>query len=327
MNLGLRLPTTSDAGPVEWAARAENRGFESVWQGELWGWNVFVQLAEVAQRTSDVRMGTAIVNVFSRSPAVLAMSGSSLDRLSGGRAVLGLGASTPKVVEDLHGREYDRPVRRTHETVELVAEFLSEDGTVDYDGEVFDISDFSAIGGDVAIYNAALGPANRRATGRLCDGWLPNNVPFSNFEAAFETIAEAARGAGRVPDNIEVAPWIHVVVDDEDPAGARDAVRDTIAYYVGSGEGYRNAIGTVFPAQADRIATAWRTGEREEARASVTDEMVDDLACTGSTEAVHDQLRTLVDETPIDLPIVDIPPGTDDDRVEQTFEAVAPDGL
>ncbi len=328
MDLGIRLPTTSGSHPADFAEKAEERGFESVWQGELWGWNVFVQLAEVAQRTSDVRIGTSIVNVYSRSPAVLAMSANSLDRLADSEVVLGLGVSTPTIVEGLHSMAFDQPVRRTHETAELVQRFLSDtDESVSYDGEIFQVGSFSPLGADVQIHNAALGPANLRATGRVCDGWMPNNVPFSAFEDVFGTIADAARNAGRDPDDIERAPWIHVAVNDEDPDAARDVIRNSVAYYVGSGDGYRNVVKRAFPEQADRVADAWQSGNHDEARSAVTDEMVEDLACAGTAEAATAKLRSLVDEQPIDLPIVDIPPFAGDDIVEQSFEAVAPDQL
>ena len=197
MAIGLMLPETADAGGAEFAVRAEGRGYESVWQGELWGENSFAEMAAVAERTSDVRIGTGIVNVFSRSPAVLAMGANSLDRLSDGRFVLGVGVSTPKAIEDLHGMSFEQPIRRTHEAVELVRLFTSDADSVDYDGKVFDVADFPGLSADVPVYNAALGPANRRVTARLCDGWLPNMVPYSELESAFEYVAEHAREADR----------------------------------------------------------------------------------------------------------------------------------
>ena len=327
MRLGLRLPSTADRSASDFAVRAEELGYESVWQGELWGANAFAELAAVATRTNEVRLGTAIVNVYSRTPAVLAMGAASLDRLSGGRAILGLGVSTPTAIEGLHGMGFERPIRRTVEAGELVAAFLGGEGTVEYDGEVFEAADFPALDADVPVYNAALGPANRRATGRAFDGWLPNNVPFSNVGSAFETIAGTAREAGRDPDAIEIAPWVHVAVDDDDPGAARDLVRGTVAYYVGSGEGYEAAVGAVYPEAAERIASAWRGGDRDAARASVTDELVADLGCAGTTEDVREQLRRVVDETPVDLPIVNVPAGADDAVVERTVTAVAPEAL
>lgn len=327
MRIGLKTPTAGGSTTAEYAVRAEERGYHSIWQDELWGDNPFVDLAVAAHQTTDIRLGTAIVNVYSRSPAVIAMGANSLDRVSDSRLLVGIGASTPKAIEDLHGMSYERPVRRTHETVELLDAFLGGAGPVDYEGEVFQVADVPALDADVPIYNAALGPANRRATGRLCDGWLPNNVPFSNLSSAFETVAAAAREADRDPAAIEVAPWIHVAVDDEEPAAARDLVRGTVAYYVGSSEASETAVGAVYPEAAERVASAWRAGDRDDARATVTAEMVDDLGCAGTTAAVRDRLRWILEETPTDLPIVDVPAGASEATIDRTIAAVAPESL
>jgi alkanesulfonate monooxygenase SsuD/methylene tetrahydromethanopterin reductase-like flavin-dependent oxidoreductase (luciferase family) len=315
---------SADRDTAAFAARAESLGYDSVWQGELWGWNVFVELAAAAERTDQVQLGTAIVNVFSRTPATIAMSAVSLARRSDDRAVLGLGTSTQTAVTNLQGLAFDRPVQRTHETVELVQAFLGNDGSVEYEGTVHESSGFPPLDQNVPIYNAALGPWNRRVTGRLCDGWLPNNVPFSELERMFEIVDDAAREDGRDPSEIDVAPWVHVAVDDQNPENARDLVRRTVAYYVGSGEGYRRAVATAFPEAAEVISERWNDGDRDGAIEFVTDDMVDDLGCAGTTAEVRDRLRRLVEETPVDHPIVDIPEWGDDALVERTLEAVAP---
>ena len=328
MHVGLLLPDIGEARPGELGERAEALGYDSVWSGELWGEDAFVRLSEVAARTDRVEVGTAIVNVFSRSPAALAQAAATLDRISDGRFSLGLGVSTPKAVEDLHGLAFERPVRRTHETAELVARFLSgEDaGRVDYDGEIFSVADFPALDADVPIYNAALGAANRRATGRVCDGWIPHNVPFDDVDAAFETVAEAAREAGRDPDAITVAPYVPSAVD-EDAETARDAIRGHLAYYVGSGEGYRRAVARRFPEEAERIADAWRGGDRRRAADEVTDEMVGALGVAGTPEEAREQLRALGDVDAIDRLLVDIPEQADRETFEATVEALAPSEL
>lgn len=322
MSTGVILPETVERSAPESAALAESLGYESVWLGELWGQNSFTELAAAAERTEEMLLGTGIINVYSRSPAVLAMGANSLDRLSGGRFRLGLGVSTPKAVEDLHGIPYERPIRRSHEAVELIDAFTGGEGRVDYDGEVFQVADFPALSADVPVYNAALGPANRRVTGRVCDGWLPNNVPASNLADAFEVVAEAAVERGRAPDDIDVRPWVHTAAAD-DPEVARDAVRGAIAYYVGNGEGYRKAVGAVYPEQADRVASEWRYGSRDDARTAVTEEMVDDLACAGTPADVRAGLRELAAQPVVDVPLATIPDGLDD-ATERTFEAAAP---
>ncbi|WP_336364445.1 LLM class flavin-dependent oxidoreductase [Halalkalicoccus salilacus] len=322
MTRGVLLPNVSES-TTEVATRIEELGYDSIWTGELWGTDAFVQLTTIAAHTDEVALGTAIANVFSRSPAALAGAAASLDEVASGPVRLGVGPSTPKAIEDLHGLEYDRPVRRMHETVELVKAYTADEGRVEYDGECFSVRDFPALEADVPVYTAALGPAARRATGRVAGGWLPHNVPFDWLSEAFETVAEAARGAERDPGTIDVAPYVPSAVA-EDPEEARGVVRGHLAYYVGSGEGYRRAVGERFPEEAERIADAWRAGERGRAREEVTDAMVGALGVAGTAEEARSQLAEIADLETVDEPIVVVPSNADDATVERTLEALAP---
>jgi len=305
------------------AARAEELGYDSVWTGELWGRDSFVALTEAATLTDEIQLGTAIVNVYGRSPATIAQAAVTLDRIADGRFSLGLGTSTEKVVEDLHAVPFDRPARRLHESVELVKAFLDAEGRVSYDGACYEVADFPSLSAEVPVYAAALGPATRRATGRTADGWLPHNIPFERLGAAFETIAETAREAGRDPAEIETAPYVPCAVS-EDPAEATAAIRGHLAYYVGSGEGYRRAVGAAFPGAADAVAEAWRAGEREEARAAVTDEMIRALGVAGAPEQAREQLAEIAALEAIDEVLVVLPDGTDEGLRAATLEALAP---
>ncbi|HET7323506.1 MAG TPA: LLM class flavin-dependent oxidoreductase, partial [Halococcus sp.] len=307
MTHGLLLPGVSDVSLPTLAVRAEELGYESVWMGELWGGSSPIQLAEIAGRTETITLGTAILNVYSRTPATLAMTASSLDRVSDGRFILGLGTSTQKAIEDLHSMNFERPVRRAHETIELTKRFLgtdkSEGGRVAYDGELFHAADFPALDADVPVYHAALGQANRRVVARLCDGWLPHNIPFPNLDEAFSYVADHAEQAGRDPADITVAPYVPAAVAD-DPEVARDAIRGHIAYYTGSGEGYRQAVASRFPDAAEQIAEAWHSGERKAAAGSVSDEMVSALGVSGTPDEARTQLHELTENSVIDHPIV-----------------------
>ncbi|SFS67215.1 LLM class flavin-dependent oxidoreductase [Halostagnicola kamekurae] len=324
MKLDLIVSEFGGSQPADLATRAESLGYDRLWLTELWGENAAVQLAEMAAATDEIGLGTAIVNVYSRSPALLSMTANSLERASDGRFVLGTGVSTKKVIEDLHGESFDRPVRRAHETIELVRQFTAGDGErVRYDGELLEVADFPALEADVPLYHAGLGPANRRVVGRLCDGWIPHNIPFSGLEAAFETVADAARERGRDPDDVTVAPYVPTAASD-DPEHAREILRRHVAYYVGSGEGYRNAVATEYEREAERIANAWRTGAREEATGMVTDEMVDDLGVAGDPATVRTRLRELAAESIVDRPIVVIPEPASESLREETVRAAAP---
>lgn len=324
MPVDLLVSEIGDSDRADIAVRAEELGYDSVWVGELWGTSAVVELADVARRTERVGIGTAVLNVFSRSPAVLAMTAATLDRKSAGRFRLGVGVSSPKAVEDLHGAAFERPIRRAHETIELVRAFTAGDGDpVSYDGELFDVADFTALDADVPIYHAGLGDASRRVVGRLCDGWIPHNVPFSKLDDAFEAVAAAAKSRDRDPDRISVTPYVPAAVCDERTA-ALDAVRRHVAYYVGSADGYRDAVAMRFPAEADRIAEAWRAGDRRRAVDAVTDEMVRDLGVAGAPDEARSQLRAIRERPVVDRPIVVIPAPAAAALGETTVEALAP---
>jgi alkanesulfonate monooxygenase SsuD/methylene tetrahydromethanopterin reductase-like flavin-dependent oxidoreductase (luciferase family) len=323
MERGVLLEPDHGVDAAESGRRIEDLGYDAVWSPELWGADAVVRMAEIAVVTEALALGTAIVNVFSRTPAVLAMAAASLQRVSNGRFTLGFGVSTPKAVEDLHGMEYENPVGRASETIDLVTQFTSGEGAVDYDGETFSVADFPALGVEVPVYYAALGPANRRVVGRACDGWIPHLVPFSRLESSFSVVADAAQEANRNPHDISVAPYVPVAVSD-DPEEARSALAGHVAYYVGSGEGYRKAVGSEFPDGADAVAEAWREGDRGAAREAVTDEMITDLGVAGTPETAEKRLTELGAETPIDHAILVVPVGSSDELRERTLEALAP---
>lgn len=323
MERGVLLPVDDRVDSTDIATTAESLGYDAVWTPELWGTHAFVRLTEIALATDDINLGTAIVNVFSRSAAVLAMAADSLSRVSADRFILGLGVSTPKAIEDLHGIEYDRPVRRAHETLELVSAFTRGDGRVTYDGELVSVADFPALDADVPLYYAALGSANRRVVGRFADGWIPHNVPFSRLTESFEVVATAAEDAGRDPDDVTVAPYVPAAVSD-DVEEAKDAIRGHVAYYVGSGEGYRRAVGTVFPEEADAVANHWRNGDRGDAVAAVTDEMVEELGVAGTPESAPEKLAALEARAGIDHSILVVPTQTVEALTERTIATLAP---
>jgi alkanesulfonate monooxygenase SsuD/methylene tetrahydromethanopterin reductase-like flavin-dependent oxidoreductase (luciferase family) len=327
---GLLLPQLG-SDPAETAVRAEELGYESVWLGELWMQASPVKLTEIAVETETVTLGSAILNVFSRTPAVLAMTAATLERVSEGRFVLGVGTSTKKAVEDLHGMAWDdpNPVRRAHETIELTKAFLGSSGRVKYDGQVFEVADFPALGADIPVYHAALGKANRRVVARLCDGWIPHMVPFPDIQDQFEYVEEHADEADRDPDDIVVAPYVPSAVA-EDPSEARGEIRSHVAYYVGNGKGYERAVAQRFPEEASEVAAYWRGDgverDREAAAAAVTDEMVAALGVAGTPAAAREQFREIESIEAVHRPMVSIPQSASPALAERTMAELAPDG-
>lgn len=334
--VGLLLPRTASiprrtkgGTAVEYGKLAEKLGFDSVWTPESWGSDSFVDLAAIACQTTEIAVGTAIVHVFTRSPAVLAMAGAALTRLSERGAILGVGVGHAKAIEDRHGLAFDRPVRRTHETIEVIKKLTrSEEETVSYGGEVFQIREQPSLDVDFPVYNAALGEANRRATGRVADGWLPYNLPFSALSEAFETIAAAARKADRDPDRIQVAPFVPAAVSD-DSGQAREIIRTNIATYLGrfTDETYTNAVGRTFPDVTERIVGAWRRGDREGAIAAVTDELVDSMGVAGTPANARQRLQEVCDLPVVDRPILMVPNEAPAGLTRTTIKELAPSRL
>jgi alkanesulfonate monooxygenase SsuD/methylene tetrahydromethanopterin reductase-like flavin-dependent oxidoreductase (luciferase family) len=325
MPTDLLLPQVTSLDPSELAVRAEELGYDGVWLGELWGQSSVVRLTDVAARTDEVALGTAVLNVFSRTPAVLAMTAATLQAVSDGRFRLGVGTSTRKAVEDLHGMDWadPNPVRRAHETIELARAYLGTGGRVEYEGEVFEVRDFPSLGVDVPVYHAALGEANRRVVARLCDGWLPHNVPFPDLQDAYAYIEEQMAAAGREAD-IDVAPYVPSAVSD-DPEAAKDAVRGHVAYYVGNGRGYERAVAGRFPGGAAAVAEAWREGDRGAAAEHVTDEMVEALGVAGTPEEARAKFREVADVDCVTRPIVTVPSNADDETARRTIEELSPE--
>lgn len=327
MDVDLLVAQHEERDPTALAVRAEELGYGTVWFGELWGVDAFVRLTDIAHQTERIGLATGIVNVFSRSPAVIAMAAVTLSDVSDGRFTLGLGTATRKSVEDLHGEEFHRPVRQAHETIEIVRAYTSgSDERVSYDGELLQVEDFPALEADVPIYYASLGPTNRRVVGRLCDGWLPHNIPFSRLDSAFEMVETAASDRGRDPEEITVAPYVPAAVSD-DPEEARYMIRRHVAWYIANGEGYRKAIGSKYPSETEQIRSAWDEEGPDDAAAHVTDEMVDDLGVAGTPERARERLRTLADRPMVDRLIVNVPKTASSEVNEQTLAELAPDRL
>jgi alkanesulfonate monooxygenase SsuD/methylene tetrahydromethanopterin reductase-like flavin-dependent oxidoreductase (luciferase family) len=300
-------------------------GYESVWTSEGWGSDSFVDLAAVARHTDDVRLGTAVVNVFTRTPAGLAMAAATLARVSAGRAVLGLGAGHPGLVGGLHDLRFERPLRRMHETITLVRKLLGDATEVTYDGQLFNVAGFPGLDVEVPIYTGALGEQNRRVTGRFSDGWVPYHVPFSELAEAYETVTDAAADSGRQPEHLVVNPFVPAAVS-EDPDRARAIIKENLAGYIGkfTDDSYRNIVHETYPRETDRISNRWRAGDESGAITAVSEEMVADFGVAGTPEQARAQLRDIATSRVVDVPLVVVPHGAYDEVGELTIRALAP---
>jgi F420-dependent oxidoreductase-like protein len=313
MRLGLGLGYSGARVQVDVQAvqDAERLGYTSVWTAESYGSDAVVPLAWVGALTYRIQLGTAILQMAARTPAMTAMTAMTLDALSGGRALLGLGVSGPQVVEGWHGQPFGKPLGRTREYVAIVRAILARKEPLEHSGEHYQIPyrgpGATGLGkplrsilharADLPIYLAAIGPRNVALAAELADGWLP--VFFSPDRAGLfhDALAEgfARAGAAGKRERFDVAPMAPVVVGP-DVGACRARVKPRIALYVGGmGARGRNfyfdlACRYGYEEPAVRIQDLYLTGRRPEAEAAVPDALVDEVALCGPRERIRERL-------------------------------------
>lgn len=289
---------------VDYVVEAEKLGAATVWLPEFWGHDALTPLGALSQVTDSIRLGTAVVQLGSRTPAMLAMSAMSLQELSGGRFVLGVGTSGPQVMEGWHGVRFTKPVTRSRETIEIVR-LVTAGRLVDYHGEIFELplpdgegKALRAAAGpvDVPIYVASLGPANLRMTGAMADGWIGNSFLCEHAEVFLDEIAAGAASSGRTMDDIDITVAVSCeITDDLEAAGRRHA--EGYAFTFGAmGSSSTNFYSQAFARQGfgDAVAEVqrlWRDGDRDAARAAVPIEIGLRTNLIGPAEQIRRRLR------------------------------------
>jgi F420-dependent oxidoreductase-like protein len=307
LSVGLSV-SPQDPQWLELAREAERVGVDSIWVPEFWAYDAFTPLAAIAARTQRTRLATGIAQLGARTPAMLAMSAMSLQEISGGRFILGIGTSGPQVMEGWHGVGFSRPVRRTRETIEIIR-MITAGERLTYSGEVYQLplpgSEGTAIRSRAApcfvpVYVAALGPANLALTGELADGWIGNSFFPESSRVFFGPLAAAARRAGRSLSDLDLVVAVSVeFTEDVEAAGRRHA--DGYAFTFGAmGSKASNFYNNAFARQGfgDDVAEVqrlWATGDREAAAARVPIEIGLGTNLIGPPEVVRDRLRAYRD--------------------------------
>lgn len=312
MKLGLRLGYWG-AGPdpdvAERVAAAESLGFDSIWTAEAYGSDALTPLAWLGARTERVRLGTSVVQLSARTPTATAMAALTLDHLSGGRVVLGIGASGPQVVEGWYGAPYPKPLARTREYVQIVRQALARE-RVEFDGAHYQVpfrggtglgkplrSTVHPLRPDLPILLAAEGPKNVALAAEIGDGWQPLFYAPRHDGFYRDALAEGfgRPGARRKSEEFEVVCMVEVVVDDDVEAAA-DRVRPFLALYIG-GMGAKGAnfhydvfARMGFADECARIQEAYLAGRKDEAAAAVTTRMVEEVALVGPLAKIREEL-------------------------------------
>jgi F420-dependent oxidoreductase-like protein len=319
LNLGYAPPGTNPADLVPLVQEAERLGFDSVWTAEAWGTDAVTVLAYLAALTEKIKLGSAIMQIPGRTPTNTAMTAATLDLLSGGRFLLGLGTSGPQVVEGWHGQPWGKPLGKTREYIEIVRAALRRD-VVEHSGEHYSIPwdgpGATGLGkplklmmrplrADIPIYLAALGPKNVALAAEIADGWLPLFVDPEHFADAFgESLAAA-------PPGFEIAATVSCFVGD-DVQALRDALKPYLALYVGGmgakGKNFYNALVRRYGWEdaAEEIQNLYLDGKQREAIAAVPDELVDAVCLVGPKERIAERLAAWR-ETPVTTLVLGTP--------------------
>jgi F420-dependent oxidoreductase-like protein len=298
-------------GAAESVLEAERLGFDSLWTAEAYGSDALMPLAWWGATTERIKLGTAIVQISARTPAATAMAAMTLDHLSGGRMILGLGVSGPQVVEGWYGQPFAKPLARMREYIGILRDIWSREGPVTADGPHYPLplaggtglgkplkSSIRPVRSNIPVYLAAEGPKNIALAGELCDGWLalfysPHHEGFYR-EALDEGLGR--RGAHRAREEFEVAATVPLIVT-QDIEGAADAMRPMYALYFG-GMGARGtnfhanvAIRMGYESEVAKIQELYLGGHKDEAAAAVPTELIEQLTLIGPAEKIRHDLE------------------------------------
>ncbi len=299
--------------PMELIQEADKLGYYALWTAEAYGSDCITPLAWIGAQTENIRLGTAIMQMPARTPAMTAMTAMTLDQLSSGRFLLGLGLSGPQVVEGWHGQPYGKPLGKTREYVHILRTILKRETRLTHSGKHYQIpyagAEATGLGkplksilhgrADIPIYLAAIGPKNVQLTAEIADGWLPIFFSPPHYEKIFKARVEAGfakAGSGKTLADFDIAPSVSVIVGD-DLEVCWNMLKPMLALYIG-GMGakgknfyYDLACRYGYEAAADQIQSLYLQGKKGLAVAAVPNQLVDDISLCGPKERIRDRLQ------------------------------------
>ena len=299
VTLGYWMPDPWD--PTDLVLEAERLGYDSAWTAEAYGSDVFSPLCWVGARTSRIKLGTAVMQISARTPACVAMTAATIDHLSGGRLLLGIGVSGPQVVEGWYGQPFPRPLARTREFVSLLRAMLRREGPLTFAGEHYQLPHpggarlgkplkliIRPLRSEIPIFLGAEGPKNVALAAEVCDGWLP--LFYSPYRPAIygDSLRQAKPG-------FEIAATVQVVVE-ADLSAALLPVKWMLAFYIGGMGAARrnfhlNLIARLgFEAEGRRVQQLFLEGKRAEAAAAIPDQLADEIALAGPPARIRERL-------------------------------------
>jgi F420-dependent oxidoreductase-like protein len=288
---------------------AEAVGFDSVWAAEAYGSDTATVLAWLAANTEKIRIGSAIFQMPGRSPAMTAMTAATLDNLSNGRVILGIGSSGPQVAEGWHGQRFAKQLQRTREYVAILRKALARE-RLEFDGDIYELPlpdgpgkalklMIAPVQERIPIYIAAIGPKNTQLTGEIADGWMPTFFSpehVGEFRELLEEGAARADNGKKIDDSFDIAPNVSLCISDDLDA-ARDVMRPMLALYVGGmGSRDKNFYNALvrrygFEEAAEEVQDLYLSGKKDEAAAALPAELIDKTALVGPVDRVKERLE------------------------------------
>jgi len=297
--------------PMDLIKQAEAMGYDSVWTAEAYGNDAVTAATWVLAQTDKIRVGTAIMQMPARTPAMCAMTSMSLDQMSGGRFIVGLGASGPQVVEGWHGIPYGKPVTRTREYIQIMRKIMAREGPVEFDGSVYQLPvkgpGTTGLGKplksilegnpDIPIYTASITPAGLRCAAEVADGVFPVWMDPNNYAVLGEHLDKgfASAGNGKSLKDFDVAPFVMVSMNDDLDA-AFNALRPWLALYIGGmgakGKNFYTDYATRlgYGDMATRLQDLYLSGKKAEAEALIPNELLDAVSLVGPAGRIKERL-------------------------------------
>jgi F420-dependent oxidoreductase-like protein len=287
------------------AREADKLGYDSIWAAEAYGSDAATVLAWMAAHVERAKLASGIFQMPARTPAMTAMTAATLDNMTNGRFILGLGISGPQVVEGWHGQPFDKPLARAREYVEIVRKALARE-TLTYDGQFYKLPRPGGPGKPlkliirpvqdrIPIYLAAIGPKNTALAAEIADGWLPTLFAPEHADVFRPALEEGAARGGRSLDDLEITPQVSIAIYD-DIAHARNFMRPYLSLYIGGmGSRERNFYNQLvtrygYGDAAKEIQDLYLSGRQADAMAAIPDELIDKIALTGSKEQIADRI-------------------------------------
>ncbi len=310
------------------AQLADELGYDSFWVPEAWGYEIGALLTEMALGTKRIKLGTGILNVYSRSAGLIAMTAATIDEISEGRFILGIGPSGKNVIEGFHGRTFDKPLTQVRDVIRVVRTLLAGGKLSDAHAELTEYRPFKLemrpARPDLPIYVAALRPKAIESIGELADGWIPTFWPYDRLAEGRALIEAGAKKAGRDPAKITTAPFTTVLPLGLE-AGGMMARRITSFYIGGMGDYYSELLsGFGFADDCKRITELYKDkATRAQAAAAVPDRMIEALTIAGDPAHCIEELRRRR-SFGIDLPILMLPTDMPWEMVEAFIRGMAP---